>query len=135
MSNAKRDYWANCVRMVANYPKWKAEYEELKSQLVATGIEGMPHGSGASRATENIALRELPPQKQRELEAVTRALQITQLLPTGDQQIELIRRVYWQGRKLRIEDVYHQLYVSYKTAERWHTAFIKLVGQCVGYEF
>lgn len=135
MSNAKNDWWSNCVRMVANYPSRKEEYEELKSQLVAAGIEGMPHGSGASRATENIALRELPPQKQREFEAVTRALQITQMLPTGAQQVELIKRMYWQGRKLRIDDVCPSLYVSYKTAERWHTAFIRLVGQCVGYVF
>lgn len=134
MSNARNDWWSNVIRMVANYPARKAEYDELHEQSVGASADGMQHGTGAGRTVETIALQEMAPMKQKEYEAVSRAVRITEMMPTGMERVELIRRMYWKGKKLRIDDVTPGLHISYKTGERWHTSFIRLVGQCVGYE-
>lgn len=133
MSNTRNDWWTSVTRMVRNYPARKEEYEALHSQSLVADMTGMPRGGGSSRTTENIALREMPRMKQQEYEAVTRAIEITRLMPNGDLRLELIRRMYWSGRKLRIEDVVQTVHIAEATGWRWHGAFIRLVGQCVGY--
>lgn len=133
MSNASNDWWSNVTRMVRNYPARKLEYEALHAQSLVADISGMPKGGGSSRTTENIALQEMPRLKQQEYDAVTRAIEITLLLPNGQLRIELIRRMYWQGKKLRIEDVIPALHIAEATGWRWHGAFIRLVAECVGY--
>ncbi|MBR2048291.1 MAG: hypothetical protein IJ960_06800 [Oscillospiraceae bacterium] len=133
MSNTKNDWWSSAIRMVRNYPARKSEYEALHSQSLVADMTGMPKGGSASRTTENIALRQMPPMKQQEYEAVSRAVEITRLLPNGDLRLELIRRMYWQGRKLRINDAIVDIGIAEATGRRWHASFIRLVGQCVGY--
>lgn len=93
----------------------------------------MPHSGNVSRTTENIALQQLPPAIQNEYDAVTRAVDITMLLPDGEKRVELIRRMYWKGKKLDITDVISKIGVAEATGKRWHGAFIRLVGECAGY--
>lgn len=133
MSTTRYDWWSNVTRMVRNYPARKAEYEALHCQSLVADTSGMPGGSCVSRTTENIAIREMAPAKQKEYEAVTQAIRITEMLPSGDKRIELIERMYWKGRKLRIDDVVMPLYISDITGKRWHSEFIALVGSCYGY--
>lgn len=133
MSNTGNDWWSNVTRMVRNYPARKAEYEALHQQSLVAETSGMPRGGGASRTTENIALRQMPPMKQQEYDAVNRAVEITRLLPNGELRLELIRRMYWQGKKLRIEDVVSGIGIAQATGWRWHAAFIRVVAQCIGY--
>ena len=134
MSTASNDWWSNVTRMVRNYPARKKEYEALHTQSLVADTTGMPRGGGFSRTTENIALREMPRMKQQEYEAVTRAIEITRMMPNGELRLELIRRIYWQGKKLRIEDVINSIGVADVTGKRWHGAFIQLVAECVGYK-
>ena len=133
MSNARNDWWGSAIRMVRNYPARKAEYEALHAQSLVADLTGMPRGGGASRATEDIALRQMAPMKQREYDAVTQAIETTRILPNGELRLELIRRIYWQGKKLRIEDVAPVLHIGEATAKRWHISFVRLVGKCIGY--
>ena len=133
MSSPRDDWWSNAVRMVRNYPARKAEWEELHRQNVTANLSGMPMGGTAGRSTEEVALRQMPPMKQQEYDAVSRAIEITKLLPYGDKRIELISLVYWQGRKLPIGKVIYQVGIAEATAKRWHARFIRQVGECVGY--
>lgn len=133
MSSPRDDWWSNAVRMVRNYPARKAEWEELHRQNVTANLSGMPKGGSVGRSTETIALRQMSPMKQQEYDAVTRALNITRLLPDGEKRIELIERVYWKGRKVPIAQVVHQVGIAEATARRWHARFIRQVGECVGY--
>lgn len=133
MSRPREDWWSNAVRMVRNFPSRKREYEELHSQSVTPDYSGMPHSRGVSRTTEVIALKQMPPAKQQEYEAVARAIEITRLLPLGDKRVELIERMYWKGQKLSIDAVIYQIGVADATGKRWHGAFIRLVGECFGY--
>lgn len=118
---------------VRNYPSRKAEYEELHRQQLNQKLSGMPGGGGVSRTTENIALRQMAPMKQVEYDAVTRAITITGLRPDGDKRLELIERMYWQGRKLNIGQVIKQIGIAEATGWRWHSQFIRQVGECLGY--
>ena len=133
MSKPRDDWWSNAVRMVRNYPARKAEYEELRTQPLVVDLSGMPKGNSTSRSTENIVLRQMAPMKQQEYDAVTKAIEITKLMPCGDKRVELIDRMYWQGKKLNIDAVIYKIGVADATGKRWHGAFIRLVGECIGY--
>ena len=133
MSKPKDDWFYTVVGIVRNYPERKREYAELHEQSLTAAITDMPRGHGASRTTENIAIREMAPMKQKEFESVRDAIDVTRRLPNGDIRLELIRRVYWQGGKSTLKAVYPQLHIAQATAERWHGAFIRLVGEFLGY--
>lgn len=133
MSNPKEDWWPVAIRIVRNYPARKAEYEELHRACLSAPISGMPGSSDVSRATENIALRKMPPQKQREYDAVTLAIEKTRLLRNGKKRLEFISRKYWKGKTLTIGQVVYQVGIGDATGRRWHRDFIKLVGEFIGY--
>ena len=133
MSNSKHPWWPSAVRMVRNYPVWKSELEQLRNQTVTAGEGGIPSGGDVSRKTENVALRQLPPAKQMEYEAVRRAIEITSLMPDGERRVDMIRKMYWKEKKLDISDVIYGIGIAEATGKRWHGAFIYLVGECFGY--
>ena len=133
MSSPRNDWSVNVTWMIRNYPARKAEHDDLMSQSVVADLSGMPHGAGESRPVEQIATREMPPAKQQEYDAVRRALEITALLPDGEERIELIRLMYWSGKTATLAAVAPKLYISEKTAYRWHRDFKELTGKCFGY--
>lgn len=133
MSKPRNDWWTNAINIVRNYPSRKQEYEELHRQSFSS-LSGVPGSGNISNPTERLALMEMPPMKQKEYDAVNRAVQITNLLPHGDLRVELIRRMYWRGKKVSIDRASCGLNISEATAKRWHIAFINLVGQVVGYQ-
>ena len=133
MSKPKDDWFRNAVCTVRTYPARKREYEDLHSQSVSAENSGLPKGNAVNRTVENITLREMAPMKQKEYEAVTQAIKVTKLLPNGDKRIELIARKYWQGKELAIKAVIPHIHVAQATGDRWHSAFIRLVGEFMGY--
>lgn len=133
MSKPKDDWFKNAVWTVRNYPARKQEYEELTSPKVTASISGMPGSGGVSRTVENLALREMAPMKQKEYEAVTKAIEVTKLLPNGDLKVKLISLMYWQGKKLNIQEAIPKISVGEATGKRWHGSFIRLVGDFMGY--
>ena len=133
MSKPRYDWWPSAIRAVINYPRRKMEYEELHSQSLVAEMSGMPSGTSVSRSTENIALREMAPMKQKEYDAVTRAIEITRLLPDGEKRMALITQMYWKGKKLRIADVVYSVGIGEATGRRWHARFILTVGECLEY--
>ena len=135
ISKPRFDWWSQVIWSVRNYPNRKKEYEQLHSQSVTAGGGGAMGSEGVNRRTENIALRQLPPAKQNEYDAVTKALEITKMKPDGDKRIDLIRRMYWEGKKLRVTDVIMHVGIAEATGWRWHSEFIELVGVLIGYEY
>lgn len=133
MSKPKDDWFRNAVWTIRNYPARKEEYEELHKQALAFQMTGVPSGCDISRTVENIAIREMAPMKQIEYEAVTKAISVTKLLPNGDKRLELIDRMYWRGRKLEIKYVAPRVNIAEATGVRWHGAFVRLVGEFMGY--
>lgn len=122
-----RGYWAGAMEAVREYPKHKAELQRLHSQKITADLNGMPGGGGVSRTTENIALKELPPAKQADYEAVHLAIEQTQRERCGDETMKLIRLKYWQGRHFTLAAIAMRLNISEATARRWHGEFIRKV--------
>lgn len=134
MSKPSRDWQFNAEWTVRNYPARKREYEELTSPKVTASISGMPGGGSVSRTVENLALREMAPMKQKEYEAVTKAIEVTKRLPNGDLKVKLISLMYWQGKKVPIKYVIPRIHICPQTGRRWHMDFLDLVGGYMGYK-
>ena len=77
MSKPRYDWWGYVKGMIRRYPQLKEEYEELHRQAMRVDYSGMPRGGGSHRATEDLALRALPASKQREFDAVRKAIEST----------------------------------------------------------
>lgn len=133
MSSPRYRWWGFVRRMIRDYRGLKAEYDGLHQQSLSSAPSGSP-GGGDGRTVENIAMKQLPADDQKVYDAVTRAVEITKLLPDGDLKVALIRFVYWGQGQRRVEDVPLVLPVSRRTAIRWHGDFVRLVGKCYGFE-
>lgn len=133
MGKPKDDWFNSAVWVVRNYPNRKREYEELHTQSIGSEMSGMPKSSDVSRTIENIALREMAPMKQLEYNAVNNAIAVTKMLPDGDKRVAMIERMYWKGKKLNIDDVIYSVGIAEATGKRWHGAFIRQVGEFMGY--
>lgn len=133
MSKPRDDWFRNAVWTIRNYPARCAEYEELHKQEMSFQMTGVPGGCDISRTVENIALRQMAPMKQKEYEAVTKAVSVTKMLPDGDIRVELIKRMYWGKKKVDMKYIFPALHIAEATATRWHGAFVRLVGEFLGY--
>lgn len=134
MSKPKDDFRKNVVWTIRNYPARRKEYEELHRQAMSFQMTGMPSGCEVSRSVENIALREMAPMKQKEYEAVTKAVAVTKKLPNGDKRMELIDRKYWRRGNVPMKYVIPHIGVAQATGDRWNSQFIDLVGVFLGYK-
>ena len=133
MSSPHYDWWVNATRMIRNFPARKQEHDDLLAPTVTANLSGMPGGGEAHRTTEDVALRQMAPAKQQEYDAVSRAINITEQMPNGLQRLELIRLIYWTGTKRTIVKASSKVHIAEATAWRWHSAFVKLVGEMYGY--
>lgn len=106
MSTYKYDWWPSVVDIVRHY---------------------------SGRKAAQIAGEQLAPQILRECEAVDRAQEIVRALPSGEDRVELIRRLYWRGKKRRIVDAIQEVHIAEATGKRWHAGFIWVVAQEIGY--
>lgn len=131
MSKPRYKWWGYIRGVVRAYPELKREYEELHRQSLAAGIGAMPTGGGVSRGTEDIAVRELPYTKQREYEAVRRAIEATKRMTNGAQRLRIIELVYWK-RSHTVEGA--AMYVGYSPdrGKQLHGDFIRLVAKNYG---
>ena len=117
--------------MVRRYPALRAEYADLHSQSVTANYSGMPRSGDVSRGTEDIAVRELPTNSQREYEAVRRAIEQTERYQNGLQRLAIIRMVLWD-RQYTLDGAALQIPCSWRTAAQWHGEFIRLVASNYG---
>ena len=134
MSSPRYRWWGFVRRMIRDYRGLKIQYDDLHTQSITVGTSGMPRGSGNRSVVESLALRQLPRDDQQVYDAVHRAVEITGLLPDGELKLALIRYVYWNKQQHTVKDAAVQLYISRRTAERWHAEFVRLVGKCYGFE-
>ena len=83
MSKPRYNWWPFVLNIIRDYPAKRAALKELHEQRITVNISGMPMGGGASRTIENVALRQLPRQEQKEYDAVHEAIRQTKILPDG----------------------------------------------------
>lgn len=132
MSKPREIWWSYAKAMVREYPELHAQYRDLHSQNITSNMSGIPSGSGSgSRTVEQVALRGLPPIKQREHDAVAKAVDITGYLDSGQERLAIISLVYWR-RECNLEQASDRVHIAPRTALRYHRQFIHLVGKCAG---
>lgn len=129
MSKPRERWWGYVKNMIRAYPILKEQYEALHTQTVTADLSGMPRGGGASRTTEMIALRQLPPGDQRDYEAVSEAIEVTRQMPDGNTILKIIDLVYWKKR-CNLDGAAMVAHVSTATAKRYHGRFVRLVWNC-----
>lgn len=131
MSKPRYDWWSYVKGMIRRYPQLKEEHGDLRSQPVVANLSGMPSGTSVSRPTENAALRELPATKQREFEAVRKAIETTERYANGLDRLRVINLVLWKQTHT-IEGAALRIPCSWRTAAQWHGEFIRLVARYYG---
>lgn len=123
----KSNTWRHAARSAAyDYPGLRRELSDLRSQSVTSSLSGMPRGGGDRRGTEDVALRELPYHKQRKLDAVEQAVNISSHLTSGLSRVKLIELVYFT-RRFTVEGAAMQIPCSVQTAYTWSNDFLLLV--------
>lgn len=131
MSKPRYDWWGYVKGMIRRYPQLKDELSDLRSTSLTANYCGMPGGSGTSRTTEAIAIRELPTTRQREYEAVRQAIATTERYKDGRDRLKVIRLVMWD-RSHTLEGAALQVPCSIWTAQNWHCEFVRLVASYFG---
>lgn len=131
MSRPRYDWWTYVKGMIRRYPALKQEFETLHEQSMTANYSGMPRSGGVSRGTEMLAIRELPTTKQREYEAVRRAIEETELKPNGKEVIEIINLYLWK-RSHTLEGAAVKTHVGVRTAKRYHGDFVRTVAKNYG---
>lgn len=131
MSKPRYDWWPYVKGMIRRYPELREEYATLHTQSTTANYSGMPRGGGTGRVIENLAIRELPSTKQREYEAVHRAIETTKHYPNGELRLAVVKMVLWD-RQYTLEGAAMRIPCSTVTAWRWHAEFIRLTASYYG---
>lgn len=132
MSKYRYGWWGYVKYMIRRYPDLKSEYDSLRDTKITAEITVIPGGGGVSNPTENAALRELTPQKQKEYDAVCSAIIATRMYKNGEDRLKVIRLVFWD-KSHTLEGSAMQVPCSYYTACNWHREFIYLTALKYGF--
>lgn len=131
MSKTKYKWWGYIKSVIRAYPDLQKQYAALHEQTVTSNLSGMPGGGGASRGTENIAIRQLPKPLQEELEAVQKAINVTERMKTGRDRLKLIDLEFWK-QSHTLQGAAMKIPISYETAKDYRGDFIKTVAYFLG---
>ena len=132
MSKPREYWWSYAKGMIKHYPENKRAYEELHRQNITADLSGMPSGGGGgSRTTENIALKQLPQNKQKELEAVEKAIKITSRMKNGKERMGVVDLVLWK-KSHTVEGAAMKLHICKSQALSFHADFVWLVAEKYG---
>ena len=123
-----RERWRSRARAaVRRYPELIQAEADLRAGKITMTYNGMPSSPEAARKTEILALRELPLNDRRDLEAVRTALRVIERQnKNADLRYKLIDIVYWK-RSHSVEGAAMKIHVSQDTAREWDQELIKLV--------
>ena len=131
MSRPKYDWWPYVKGMIRRYPALRLELQQLQGQSITPNYSGVSVKSGTSRSTELTVIRELPTTKQREYEAVRRAIEVTERMTASRDRLRVIDLVFWK-QSHTLEGAALTIPCSSRTARRYHSDFIKLVAAMYG---
>ena len=131
MSKPRYKWWGYIKNVIRAYPGLKKEYEALHEQSVTANTSGMPGCGEVSRGTENIAIRELPYTKQREYEAVRRAVEYTKHFKNGEERLKIIDLMYWKNSHT-LAGAGLQVGYGYDRARQIHQEFVVDVATYYG---
>lgn len=119
--------WRHAARQAAyEYPGLRERLRDLQSMSMTPSLSGMPMGGGEHRSTEDAALRQLPPEDQRRLDAVGQALEISGHLTSGLARVKMIEMVYFR-RSHTLEGAALRIPCDVRTVKTWNNDFLLLI--------
>ena len=131
MSGKRHKWWGYVKAVIRDYPEHCEALAALRKPSLTACGSSMPKGGGVGRPVEGQALRQLPAEDQREHDAVEAAVQMYSRVDGDVEKLRLIDMVFW-ARTHTLEGAAQALNVSYRTARRWHRAFIFAVAENLG---
>ena len=129
MSKPRYKWWGYVKWCIRDYPVKCEELTAMRSR--SAQADGAPHAYGASRTTENVAMRGFAGQKEREYVSVAKAIELTRKRTEGGDILKLIDLVFWRQTH-SLQGAAMECHISQRTAERWHGDFIRLVARSLG---
>lgn len=146
MSKPRYWWWPSVRAAVRQYPRLRAKKDDLQSMQVTKAVRSIkgpdgklhdfyasPGGGGNGRTVETLATIELPPQEERILNAVERAMELAELASNGKTRVAILREYHFRGGLLA--DIADRHYVGEATAKRWNALFMRTVAAEMGYMF
>ncbi len=128
MSKPRELWWGYVKNVVRTYPELEQELKELRRTKVTPNYNTNGGGSnGPNKTTENAALRELEPKKQKRYDAVEAALRKTRRFRDGSSRCRLIDLVYFR-KSHTLQGAADSCHVSFGTAKIWNQNFLRLVA-------
>lgn len=131
MSKPRYNWWPFVLNAIRDYPQRRMQLKQLKEQKITANMSGMPRGGGDGRGVENLATKSLPPQEQKEHDAVLTALNRTKAMPDGKLRLGVIRMTLWSN--FNTSGAAMRLNTSERTARRYRWQFIMLTGCVYGF--
>lgn len=133
MSTPRYDWWSYVKGMIRRYPGLVEREKELHNTSISPVLSGLPRPiNSVSDPTGAAALRELPEINRKEMDAVREAIEETQAMRDGSERMRMIKMAFWSGRNT-LDMIALRCHISYRTAIRWHSQFIKLVAKKFGF--
>ena len=123
---SKENWRERTKRIIEAYPQLKRELNELQAAKVTPNYNGMPGSQEAGRTTEGTALRTLPAESQRMLDAVEKAIATTGRYRNSHHRLRIVDLVYWK-KTHNLQGAAIKFHYSYDTVQEWNADFIELV--------
>lgn len=109
------------------YPRLKRKQAEAAGQQITPEYGGVVVQHGASRTTEDAALRStLTAEELRIVEAVEMAVAMQERQPNGDDRLKMIRLVYW-ARTHTLAGAALECHYSEEAVKRWNLEILTAV--------
>lgn len=134
MSRPRKRWWGYIRNIIRAYPELKRQYAELHDTVITAAYGGAGGGrpGDVSDPTMRAAIRQLPRQEQKEYEAISAAIWVTERYPNGKQRMDIIRLVYWK-QSHTVVGAGEQVGYKETQAKEIHREFIRLVADYMGY--
>ena len=113
-------------RAIRKYPELLRAEADIREGKITPAYSGMPSSASASSTTEVLAMKELPRDAQRDLNAVRQALDTIRRYRTADLRRGLIELVYWRQTHT-VDGAGMVLHISQDTAHKYDREFVEMV--------
>lgn len=131
MSKPRERWWGYVKACIRAYPELKSKTMELHRTPITPRYGGSGGAGGPSDPVSSAALRTLPPQEQREYEAIEAAIRETAMMQDGATRLAIIELVFWR-QSHTLQGAAIQTHLSYRSARRRQEQFIRSVAQNMG---
>lgn len=130
MSKPRYNWWSFMLAIIRDYPARRMALKELRQQKITASPNATPGGGTASRVVENVSLRQLQPQEQKEHDTVYAAILRTRAMKEGKIRLNVVKLTFFQS--YTIAGAAMRVNISERSARRYRWEFVLLCGHLYG---